>query len=163
MPLLAKGLNDREASLRGAAALGLGLTKLAVAVGPLLNRLPQETDAEVEMEIVRALGRVGDPRAVPVLAERAAGGGFFSRIPTAIRVEAVRALGELGGEPARAVLQRLLRDRSPEVREAVLKALSTPDARRRAAAAFFWRRLAPRSRTGRGVRASRGKSATEAV
>ncbi|HEX6368008.1 MAG TPA: HEAT repeat domain-containing protein [Longimicrobium sp.] len=124
VPLLAKGLNDKEASLRAAAALGLGLTKLTVAVGPLLNRLPQETDADVEVEIVRALGRVGDPRAVPVLAERAAGGGFFSRIPTAIRVEAVRALGELGGDPGRAVLQRLLRDRSPEVREAVLRALS---------------------------------------
>ncbi|HYR07977.1 MAG TPA: HEAT repeat domain-containing protein [Longimicrobium sp.] len=124
VPLLAKGLNDKEASLRAAAALGLGLTKLHVAVGPLLNRLPQETDAEVEVEIVRALGRVGDPRAVPVLAERASGGGFFSRIPTPIRVEAVRALGELGGEPGRAVLQRLLRDRNPEVREAVLKAMS---------------------------------------
>jgi HEAT repeat protein len=124
VPLLAKGLNDKEASLRAAAALGLGLTKLPVAVGPLLNRLPQEMDAEVEVEIVRALGRVADPRAVPVLAERAAGGSFFSRIPTAIRVEAVRALGELGGDPGRAVLQRLLRDRSPEVREAVLKALS---------------------------------------
>lgn len=124
VPLLAKGLNDKEASLRVAAALGLGLTKLPVAVGPLLNRLPQETDGEVQVEIVRALGRVGDPRAVPVLAERASGGGFFSRIPIAIRVEAVRALGELGGEAAHAVLQRLLRDRNGEVREAVFKALS---------------------------------------
>jgi HEAT repeat protein len=34
----------------------------------------------------------------------------------------VRALGEIGGEPARAVLQRLLRDRAPEVRDAALKA-----------------------------------------
>jgi HEAT repeat protein len=123
VPLLAKGLNDAEAALRGAAALGLGLTKLSVAVGPLLNRLPQEGDAEVEVEIVRALGRVGDPRAVPVLAERAAGGGFFSRVPSAIRVEATRALGEIGGEPARAVLQRLLRERNPEVRDAAIKAL----------------------------------------
>jgi HEAT repeat protein len=123
VPLLAKGLNDAEASLRGAAALGLGLTKLSVAVGPLLNRLPQEGDAEVEVEIVRALGRVGDPRAVPVLAERASGGGFFSRVPSSIRVEATRALGEIGGEPARAVLQRLLRERNPEVRDAAIKAL----------------------------------------
>ena len=123
VPLLARGLNDKEAALRGAAALGLGLTKLPVAVGPLLNRLPHENDAEVEMEIVRALGRVGDPRAVPVLAERASGGGFFTRIPAAIRLEAVRALGEIGGEPARAVLQRLLRERNAEVREAALKAL----------------------------------------
>lgn len=123
VPLLAKGLNDPEASLRGAAALGLGLTKLSVAVGPLLNRLPQENDPEVEVEIVRALGRVGDPRAVPVLAERAAGGGFFSRVPSSIRVEATRALGEVGGDAARAVLQRLLRERNAEVREAAVKAL----------------------------------------
>ena len=123
VPLLAKGLNDRDDSLRGAAALGLGLTKLPVAVGPLLARLPQENDAEVEVEIVRALGRVGDPRAVPVLAERASGGGFFSRIPAPIRVEAVRALGEIGGEPSRAVLQRLVRDRNAEIRDAALKAL----------------------------------------
>jgi HEAT repeat protein len=123
VPLLAKGLNDREASLRGAAALGLGLTKLPVAVGPLLTRLPQENDPEVEVEVVRALGRVGDPRAVPVLAERASGGGFFSRTPGAIRVEAVRALGEIGGEAAHAVLQRLLRERNAEVRDAALKAL----------------------------------------
>ena len=123
VPLLARGLNDRETPLRTAAALGLGLTKLAVAVGPLLSRLPQESDPEVEVEIVRALGRVGDPRAIPVLAERASGGGFFSRIPSSIRVEAVRALGEIGGEAARPVLQRLLRDRNAEVREAALKAL----------------------------------------
>ena len=123
VPLLAKGLNDAEAALRGAAALGLGLTKLSVAVGPLLNRLPQEGDPEVEVEIVRALGRVGDPRAVPVLAERASGGGFFSRVPSSIRVEATRALGEIGGEPARAVLHRLLRERNAEVREAAVKAL----------------------------------------
>jgi HEAT repeat protein len=123
VPLLAKGLNDTEAALRGAAALGLGLTKLSVAVGPLLNRLPQEGDPEVEVEILRALGRVGDPRAVPVLAERAAGGGFFTRIPSSIRLEATRALGEIGGDAARAVLQRLLRERNAEVREAALKAL----------------------------------------
>jgi HEAT repeat protein len=123
VPLLAKGLNDGDAALRGAAALGLGLTKLPVAVGPLLNRLPQENDGEVEVEIVRALGRTGDARAVPVLAERASGGGFFTRIPAAIRVEATRALGEIGGDPARAVLQRLLRERNAEVREAAAKAL----------------------------------------
>jgi HEAT repeat protein len=123
VPLLAKGLNDPETALRGAAALGLGLTKLSVAVGPLLNRLPHESDAEVELEIVRALGRVGDPRAVPVLAERASGGGFFSRVPAPLRVEATRALGEIGGDAARAVLQRLLRERNAEVREAAVKAL----------------------------------------
>ena len=122
VPLLAKGLNDREANLRANAALGLGLTKLQTAVMPLIARLGQETDAEVVQEILRALGRCGDPRAVPVLAERAESGGFFSRTPVALRVEAVRALGEIGGEAARQVLQRLFRDRAAEVREAALKA-----------------------------------------
>jgi HEAT repeat protein len=123
VPLLSKGLNDREPNLRASAALGLGLTRLPTAVMPLMKRLPEETDAETVVEIVRALGRTGDPRAVPVLAERASAGGFFSRTPAALRVEAVRALGEVGGEAARAVLQRLLRDRSEEVREAALKAV----------------------------------------
>jgi HEAT repeat protein len=122
VPLLAKGLADREPNLRAGAALGLGLTKHPTAVIPLMKRLAEETDAETVVEIVRALGRIGDPRAVPALAERAAAGGFFSRAPVAIRVEAVRALGDVGGDAARAVLQRLLRDRSDEVREAALKA-----------------------------------------
>jgi hypothetical protein len=126
VPLLVKALGDREGSLRAAAAHGLGLTKSAAAAVPLLDRLRQETDVEALAEIVRALGRVGDPRAVPVLVEHASAGGFFSRTPLAVRVEAVRALADIGGDPARAMLQRLLRDRSGEVREAAFKALS-PD------------------------------------
>jgi HEAT repeat protein len=38
-------------------------------------------------------------------------------------VEAVRALGDIGGPAARDLLQRLLRDRTPEVRDAALKAI----------------------------------------
>lgn len=122
VPLLVRGLGDAEAGLRAAAALGLGLTKSSQAVAPLLQRLQAEGDAEVTLEIVRALGRTGDARAIPALADRAAGGGWLSRTPVPLRVEAVRALGEIGGEPARAVLQRLVRDRASEVREAALKA-----------------------------------------
>ena len=125
VPLLSQGLNDREANLRAASALGLGLVKAQTGVVPLLKRLQEETDAEAVLEIVRALGRIGDPRALPALSERAAGGGFFSRVPTAIRVEAVRGLGEMRSDPAREILQRLTRDRNSDVREAALKALGT--------------------------------------
>lgn len=124
VPLLAKGLNDKEASLRSAAALGLGLTKMPTAVTPLLARLGQETDLDSQLEIIRALGRVGDARAVPALTERASAGGFFSRVPAPIRVEAVRALADIGGDAGRAVLQKLLKDRNDQVREAVFAALS---------------------------------------
>ncbi|HYJ80003.1 MAG TPA: HEAT repeat domain-containing protein [Longimicrobiaceae bacterium] len=123
VPLLGQALNDPDAGLRTAAALGLGLTKAGTAVIPLMRRLAQETDQEAVTEILRALGRCGDPRAVPALAERAGAGGFFSRTPVPIRVEAVRALAEIGGDAAKAVLQRLLRDRVPEVRDAALKSV----------------------------------------
>jgi HEAT repeat protein len=121
--LLVRGLDDTEAGLRAAAALGLGLVKGPGGVAPLLARLARETDSEVLLEIVRALGRIADVRAVPALAERATAGGWLSRTPVVLRVEAVRALAEIGGDDARAVLQRLLRDRSAEVREAALKAV----------------------------------------
>ncbi|HYW07878.1 MAG TPA: HEAT repeat domain-containing protein, partial [Longimicrobium sp.] len=120
------GLADGEAGLRSAAALGLGLTKSPAAVTPLLARLTQETDVEAVTEMIRALGRIRDARAVPALAERAAG-GFFSRTPAVVRVEATRALGEVGGEAAREVLQRLVRDRVGEVRAAAFTALTPPD------------------------------------
>jgi HEAT repeat protein len=116
------GLVDAEASLRAAAALGLGLTKAGTAVMALVKRLGDETDLETAVEIVRALGRIGDPRAVQALAERASGGSLFSRTPLPIRLEAIRALGEIGGDAARAVLHRLMRDRNAEVRDAAIKA-----------------------------------------
>jgi HEAT repeat protein len=120
------GVADVEASLRAAAALGLGLTKAATAVGPLVKRLGEESDLETAVEIIRALGRIADPRAVQALAERASGGSLFSRTPLPIRLEAIRALGDIGGEAARAVLHRLMRERNAEVREAAIKASSGP-------------------------------------
>lgn len=123
VPLLVRALGDADPGIRGAAALGLGLCRVAAAVPPLLMRLGQETDAEAETEIVRALGRLGDPRALAPLAERAGAGGWLSRRSTGARVEAVRALGAIGGERARQVLQGLAGDKSPEVRDAVQRAL----------------------------------------
>jgi len=116
------GLGDAEPSLRAAAALGLGLTKAGTAVAPLLKRLGEETDQDTAIEVIRALGRIGDARAVAALAERASGGSLFSRTPMPIRLEAIRALGDIGGEGARAVIQKLMRDRNEAVRAAALKA-----------------------------------------
>jgi HEAT repeat protein len=120
------GVADAEPSLRAAAALGLGLTKAGTAVMPLIKRLGEETDLETAVEIIRALGRIGDARAVKVLAERASGGSLFSRTPLPVRLEAIRALGDIGGEAARTVLQRLMRDRNADVREAAIKASEGP-------------------------------------
>ncbi|MBV9774556.1 MAG: HEAT repeat domain-containing protein [Gemmatimonadetes bacterium] len=123
VPLLLKAVADPDPDIRGTAAMGLGLARVPAAVAPLLLRLGQESNAEAELEIIRALGRLGDPRAVPALAERAGSGGWLSRRPAAQRVEAIRALGAIGGDRVRPVLQGLAGDKSPEVREAVQRAL----------------------------------------
>lgn len=123
VPLLVRALSDPDPGIRAAAAMGLGLTHVPAAVTPLLSRLAQEGNAEAEAEIIRALGRLGDPRALPHLAERAESGGWLSRRPVSTRVEAVRALGALRDERARAVLQRLAGDRAAEVRDAVQRVL----------------------------------------
>jgi HEAT repeat protein len=120
---LTTGLNDTEPAIRAAAALGLGLTKAPTAVTPLIKRLGEEIDQDAVLEIIRALGRIGDARALAMLAERASGGSLFSRTPLPVRVEAIRALGEIGGDGARPVLQRLMRDRNDAVREAAVKAV----------------------------------------
>lgn len=123
VPLLLKGLADADPDIRGTAALGLGLARVPAAVAPLLLRLGQESNAEAELEIVRALGRLGDPRAVPALVERAGSGGWLSRRPAAQRVEAIRALAAIGGDRVREALQGLGSDKQPEVREAAQRAL----------------------------------------
>lgn len=123
VPLLVRALSDPDPGIRGAAALGLGLARVTAVVPALASRLSQEQDLEAEQEMMRALGRLGDPRAVPVLLERARSRGWLSRRPDSARVEAVRALGAIGGEPARAGLEELTRDKAPEVRDAAARAL----------------------------------------
>ncbi len=115
---------DEAAAVRGAATLGLGLSGSREAVRPLLERLETERDAGVEMEVVRALGRLGDPRATDALSERTERGSLFSRRPREVRVEAVLALGAVGGPRAAGLLRELAEDRDAGIRGAAKQALS---------------------------------------
>ncbi len=76
--------------------------------------------------VVRALGRLGLSEAVPLLGSVLSGRRVFHRDKwDQVRVAAVQALGEIGGEEGGALLERLRHDRSPEVRAAVVRALAS--------------------------------------
>jgi len=72
------------------------------AVEPLLGTLGRTRDPEVQEAVIRSLGMLGDARAVSVL------DGFLEdeKMFLTLRIAAVEALGQIGGEQAIAVLNR---------------------------------------------------------
>lgn len=111
-------LEDPDPSVRSAATRAVGVLQVERAVRPLLERLENETDDEVIEQIIRSLGQIGDPGAVPVI-EKYAVPGFFSRPARDIRIAAYRALASIGTPHARKLLEQARDDRDTEVRNAV--------------------------------------------
>lgn len=83
--------------------------------------LPSETlhVTWARQNAMQELGRLGDPRAVPVLAR------LMEHTDWRIRLASVGALREIGSDPARAAIERASRqDPDPEVRSAAVTALA---------------------------------------
>jgi HEAT repeat protein len=85
--------------------------------------LEDESNPDVQRELLLALGRIGTPDAVQALARQAAPGGLFSRRPVSLRLAAVEGLRMAGSPAAMAALQGLVRDDDGEVRRTVQVAL----------------------------------------
>jgi hypothetical protein len=91
----------------------------AHSVGSLIRAINQDDDDAVQMAMLTALARIGTPAAVEKLVSIASSdGGLFKRTPIALRVAAVRALGEVQSASALEALHSLLRDEQKEVRGA---------------------------------------------
>ncbi|HEX6966254.1 MAG TPA: HEAT repeat domain-containing protein [Gemmatimonadaceae bacterium] len=91
----------------------------AHSVGSLIRAINQDDDHGVQMAMLTALARIGTPAAVEKLVSIAnSDGGLFKRTPIALRVAAVRALGEVQSPVALEALQSLLRADQKEVRGA---------------------------------------------
>ena len=119
---LRTALVDPSARVRVQVAGGLGGRKGAKSSTTLTRALDEETDVEVQLAILTALGRLGTPDAVNRLIKAAEPDGrLFKKKPVAFRVAAVHALGDVRTSAARAVLQTLANDKEREVREAVLR------------------------------------------
>ena len=114
--ILASGkLEDPEAEVRAAAAMAVGALRVERAQRTLQALLEREEDEDVLVEVLRALGRLGDPGAVSAI-EKKAVGTFFSRPPTEVRAAAYRALASIGTPHARRVIEDAAEDKDAEVR-----------------------------------------------
>jgi HEAT repeat protein len=87
-------------------------------VKPIMTMLDETRDMDRALPLIRALGHLGDPGAVPSI-ERYAVKSLFSRPPTDVRIAAYRALHQIGTPHARKLLNRAIDDRDPKVKAAV--------------------------------------------
>ncbi len=116
--LLSMGLlDDHEADVREAAARTLSALKVQRAVRPLLDVLAREKEQAVVEQVLRALGQIGDPGAVPAISKKAAG-GLLARNPIEVRVAAIAALGDIGTPQALKTISAAAQDKSPEIQAA---------------------------------------------
>jgi HEAT repeat protein len=120
-------LTDPSPRVRAQVASGLASRKGSRSAATLTRALDDESDAEVQLAILSALGRVATPEAVARLIKAAEPDGrLFKKKPVSYRVAAVHALGDARTPAALSVLQSLANDKEREVREAVLRVVVQP-------------------------------------
>ena len=116
---LRTALRDESTEVRLVAATALGSWKRRTSSHSLVIALEDEEDADVQLQIITTLGRVGTPDAVERLITLAAPGGtLFKRKAATIRLAAVEALGQAATPEALAALKALRDDKDAEVRDA---------------------------------------------
>jgi cyclophilin family peptidyl-prolyl cis-trans isomerase/HEAT repeat protein len=122
LPALTVLARESQPYTRAFAIRGLGRPMNRAAV-PVLLQAAAGQDRMAALEAIRALGRIGDPAAAPVLLK-------LVQAPKAdpvLRVDAVAALGGVGGAGTFDALVDLLGDKDPLVRGAVLRSLAAID------------------------------------
>lgn len=115
-------IQDPDPDVRLAAAMAAGELKVERALRPLLELMEGESDTDVVVGVIRALGQLGDPGAVNAIEKRAVG-SFFSRPPAEVRIAAYRALHSIGTPHAKSLLQQAADDKDAEVKAAVRQIL----------------------------------------
>lgn len=119
-----KALKDTSPQVRATAAAGLVGKNGKETAATLLRALDSEPDLEVQIAILGALGRMGDPESVDRLIKAAEPDGrLFKRKAAAFRIAAVTALGDARTPAALTALQELTNDRDKDVRDAAARAL----------------------------------------
>ncbi|MGB8699564.1 MAG: HEAT repeat domain-containing protein [Thermosynechococcaceae cyanobacterium] len=139
---------DTEIDVQAAAADAIGALRFTEAFPDLEARYHQSDEWLLRMSIIATLGELGDPRSLPLLKEAlsspeglvlgAAIGSlgelkdpqvlpllepFITHDDWQIRYRIAQALGNLGGDPAKALLETLTQDEIPQVAEMAKLAL----------------------------------------
>jgi HEAT repeat protein len=121
--LVASMLGDSVSEVRSAAARAVGALKVEKSYKALLEILKKGDDEAVMEEVLRALGALGDPSAVPAIEKRVAG-SMFSRPPKGVRIAGLGALAAIGTPHAVDVVEKAQRDKDPDISSAAVRFLS---------------------------------------
>jgi HEAT repeat protein len=111
-------LKDPSIGVRAAAVRAIAVAGDLAATTVLARRLDQEEEEGVLAELLRAIGRLGAPEAVEILAKHAEPGGVLKRRSATVRSAAVEGLARIASREARALLELYTHDKEPTVRRA---------------------------------------------
>lgn len=115
-------LDDSDREVRIAAAVAAGELHVERALRHVIRMLDETKDPDEAIALVRALGHLGDPGAVPSI-EKHAVRTLFSKPRTDVRIAAYRALHQIGTPHARRLLNQAVDDKEPAVKAAVKEML----------------------------------------
>ena len=122
-------VNDTSADVRMQAAAAIATRNDDRSSTTLIRAIEDEEDADVQLAMIAALGRVATPEAVQKLVKMAEPEGrMFRRKTTSIRVAATQALGEARTPAALSALRDLAEDKDQDVRETANRALAQASA-----------------------------------
>ncbi|PKK88685.1 MAG: hypothetical protein CVV64_17740 [Candidatus Wallbacteria bacterium HGW-Wallbacteria-1] len=110
-------LTADEPSERIAAAVRISDSKDQNCLDIILQRLNQETEAEVLQPLIRAVGTIGSANCISQLKP------FVESLNPALRASAVEALGQCGGNQALPLVALMIHDPDPSVRGRALVAI----------------------------------------
>lgn len=113
--LVQSGIHDISVEVRRRAVGAFTAGGSSASATPLLRALVVEKDADLELEILHALGRVASPHAVQKLIRLSSASGAVDK-PVTFRVAAIEALAAARRVSAMPILQVLLGDSEPTVR-----------------------------------------------
>jgi len=118
-------VSDTSPEVRMQAASAIATRKDGRTSATLIRAIEDEADADVQMAMIAALGRVATPEAVQKLVKMAEPEGrLFRKKATNIRVAAVQALGDARTTVALTALKELVGDKEKDVRETATRALA---------------------------------------
>ncbi len=119
---------SRDSELQTQAILTLGAMRSQKATGALLRILEKvrlkQTNLELMRTLVKTLGQIGSPEAVPLLAKVLKKKSFWKRtLRNDYRCALALALAEIGGDEARQALEQASQDRNSRVADCASRAL----------------------------------------
>ena len=121
--LVSSMLGDSDPKVRAAAARAVSVLKAERGYKQLIEILKQGDEEAVLEQVLRALGALGDPSAVPAIEKRVKS-TIFSRPPKGVRLAGLTALAAIGTPHAISLVKKARTDKDPEISSAAAQLLS---------------------------------------